>query len=110
MKNFVRKGQVLNYKNTTGSAILSGALVICGSLAGVAVTDIPNGEIGAVNLTGVYTLPKATGAISQGVKLYWVVADSNVTTTASTNPYLGFADVAALSADATVNVILANGV
>lgn len=111
MKNFGRKGKVLNYKNTTGSTVLSGALVICGALVGVAVTDILNGEVGAVNLEGVYTLPKATGvAIAQGAKVYWVTADSNLTTTVSSNTYIGYADVAGLTADAILNVILGNGI
>lgn len=110
MKNFIKKGEILDFANGTGSKISSGDFVIAGGLFGVAVTDIETGEIGAVNLKGCYELAKATGAITQGAKVYWITADKTVTTTATSNTFIGYAAEAALSADATALVILANGI
>lgn len=103
--NFVREGKVLNY-TPSGSNIISGALVIMGNIAGVAVTDIADGNTGAVYISGVFLLPKASGAITQGAKLYWDSTNSNVTTTASGNAIIGVAATAHVSSDTTVNVLL----
>lgn len=108
MKNFVKIGEVLDY--TADANILSGDLVIKGDLVGVAVTDIANGEVGSVNLKGVYKFPKVTGAITQGAKLYWVVADKSLTTTASGNTLVGVANKGAGSGDATAELLLKNGI
>lgn len=111
MKNFIKKGNVLDYVIAGGgTAVVSGELVIIGGLVGVAVTNIAVGETGSVNLTGVYSVPKASGAITQGAKLYYVTADKNLSTTASGNTYVGFANKAALTGDTTVELILANGI
>lgn len=106
MKNYKEKGDVLDYTNATGTDIASGDVVIVGNLVGVAVTDIADTEAGAVNLTGAYELTKdAPLAIAQGDELFWNVAGSKVTKTATDKP-LGTAFVAALSADTTVVVKL----
>lgn len=110
MKNFIQKGEVLEYPNSGSEEVKSGNLVIAGSLSGVAVTDIPVGETGSVSLKGVFELPKAAGAISQGAKLYWVTADKNLSTTASGNTLIGFAWAAALAGDTTVRVVLSNAI
>jgi predicted RecA/RadA family phage recombinase len=110
MKNRIQNGKVLDYVNGTGTAILSGSLVIFGVLFGIAVTDIAIGETGAVELQGVFELPKATGAITQGAKVYWDATAGKITTTASTNTAIGAASEAALSGDATVKVLLVNGI
>lgn len=103
--NFVEEGKVLNY-TPSGSSIVSGALVIMGNIAGVAVTDIADGVTGAVRISGVFSLPKASGAISQGGKVYWDSGNSNVTTTASGNTIIGVAATAHISGDTTANVLL----
>lgn len=110
MKNFVQRGKVLDFVNGTGAAILSGALVIAGALFGIAVTDIAVGETGAVNLEGVYELPKAAGAITQGAKVYWDATAGNVVTTASGNTLIGYAFEAAASGATVVRVLLSNGI
>lgn len=104
-KNFIQEGNVLNY-TPSGADVASGDVIIMGAIAGVAKTDIADGKTGAVHITGVYSLPKASGAIGQGVKLYWSAANSNVTTTASGNTLIGVAAAAALTADASVPVLL----
>jgi predicted RecA/RadA family phage recombinase len=106
MKNYKESGEVLDYTNATGDTIPSGAVVIVGNLVGIAVTDILDGESGAVNLCGAYELTKDTPlAIAQGDEVFWSVADSEVTKTATDKP-LGTAFVAAGSADTTVIVKL----
>lgn len=103
--NYVEEGKVLQY-TASGADIASGDLVNIGNLAGVAITDIADGETGAVQIYGVFSLPKASGAISQGAKVYWDSANSNVTTTASGNTIIGVAATAHISGDTTANVLL----
>jgi predicted RecA/RadA family phage recombinase len=108
MINKVQEGKKLDFVNTTGAAIKSGDLVIFGALAAVAITDIAAGDTGAVDLQGVYRLPKAAGAITQGAKLYWVTADKNLSTVAAGNTLVGAAAEAALAGDAEVNLLITN--
>ena len=69
---YVQKGENLDYKNVTGSLIEAGSIVVMGSLAGVAGTSIPEGEIGSIHMTGVFKMPKKAGeAISAGTKLFY---------------------------------------
>lgn len=103
--NYVQKGKALNY-TPSGADVASGDLVIIGTIAGVAKTDIADGKTGAVHICGVFSLPKASGAVTQGAKLYWSSANSNVTTTASGNTLIGVAAAAAASGDASIPVLL----
>jgi len=103
--NYVQEGKALNY-TPTGADVASGDLVIIGTIAGVAKTDIADGETGAVHICGVFSLPKASGAVTQGAKLYWSSTNSNVTTTASGNTLIGVAAAAAASGDASIPVLL----
>jgi predicted RecA/RadA family phage recombinase len=61
--NYVNSGETINYVNSSGSAILSGAVVIVGNLIGIALVDIANGESGVVALDGVFTVPKVSAAV-----------------------------------------------
>jgi predicted RecA/RadA family phage recombinase len=106
MKNYIQKGEVINYTVPADTTIASGALVIVGDLPGVAVSSGVTGDVIAVSLEGVYELPKASGAINQGVKVYWSAANSNVTTTATSNTLIGYAFEAAASGDTTAMVRL----
>jgi predicted RecA/RadA family phage recombinase len=103
--NFIQEGKALNY-TPSGADVSSGDLVVIGTIAGIAKTDIADGKTGAVHVSGVFSVAKATGAITQGAKLYWSSANSNLTTTASGNTLVGVAAAAALSADATVPLLL----
>jgi predicted RecA/RadA family phage recombinase len=105
MKNFIQRGDVMTV--TVSADTASGDVVVAGSLVGVAVASAKDGEECEVSLTGVYELPKATGSISQGAKVYFVAADKNFTTTASGNTLAGYAFKAAANGDATVLVKLA---
>ncbi len=103
-KNYVADGNVLKY--TAGANIASGALVLMNTIAGVAVTDIANGESGSVQISGIFTLAKASGAINQGAKVYWDATNSNVTTTASGNTLIGVAATGVISGATTVDILL----
>ena len=73
-KNFIQNGEVINFTNS-GSAIVSGAVVVVGNLVGVALTNIGTNETGAVAIEGVFELPKATAAvIAVGEKVLWDVS------------------------------------
>lgn len=74
--NYVYAGETLDYTNS-GSAIASGDIVVIGNIMGVALTDIANGETGAVAIEKVWTAPKVSAAvIAQGEKVMWDVSAS----------------------------------
>ncbi len=103
--NYIQDGKILNY-TPSGSSVVSGAVVVMGNIAGIALTDIADGATGAVQISGVFSLPKASGAITLGAKLYWDSTNSNLTTTASGNTIIGVAASAQASGDTTVNLLL----
>jgi predicted RecA/RadA family phage recombinase len=106
MKNFIANGKVLEV--TATAAITSGAAILVGDIVGVPIISAAIGEKASVSIEGVYELPKATGAIAQGKKVYWIVATSNFTGTAGSNVLAGIAYEAAASADTTVKVALSH--
>ena len=101
------EGCVIDY--TAGSNLASGAVVVVGTKVGVALSSIASGAQGSVQIAGVFTLAKATGAISQCASVYWDSTNSNITTTASGNTLAGVAYAAAANGATTVDVLL-NGV
>ncbi len=105
MKNFVQSGNVVTLPAPTGG-VLSGGGMLVGSLFGVAAYDAAQGAEVECALTGIFDLPKATGAITVGAKVYWDNTAKNVTTTASGNSLIGVAAAAAASGDTTVRVRL----
>jgi predicted RecA/RadA family phage recombinase len=103
-KNFIQEGKVLDY--TAAADITSGQFVLVGAIGAVAITDIANGATGPVQITGVFSVPKAAGAVTQGAKLYWDAANSVLTTTASGNTVVGVAAAPAAGGDARVSLLL----
>ena len=91
--SYVGPGATVDY--TAGSAISSGDVVVMGvasttdgSTVGVALTDIANGDVGAVAIEGVFDLTKVTGAvIAQGSVVNWddsaSAVDDHLSTAAS---------------------------
>lgn len=70
MDNYQQSGDILPI--TAGATITSGQVVRSGNLLGVATGDIANGEAGYLKTTGVYTVPKVSGAvITVGQTLTW---------------------------------------
>ena len=71
--NYSQPGEVIQH--TAAADITSGSVVVIGTLLGVALSDIANGETGSVALKGVFTLPAASAAvISKGETLTWDVS------------------------------------
>ena len=104
MKNFVQPGDVLPV--TLAAPVASGGVVIAGTLLGVAAINGATGETIDVALRGVFELPKATGALTQGQAVYWDAAAGRITATSSGNTAAGAAATAAASAAATARVRL----
>lgn len=105
---YIQPGNTIDY--IPSAAVAAGDVVIFGDLIGVAPRDIPAGELGTLDLCGVFEFPKVTGAITGGAKVYW--NGSAVTTAendgATSNPtaykLIGHAVSAAGADDATVRV------
>jgi predicted RecA/RadA family phage recombinase len=107
--SFVQEGNSIDYTPTADVA--AGKLVVQNDLIGIAKLDIAAGELGALAVTGVFAIPKATGegtAIAAGVKLYWDATNNVATTTdnSGANKYLGKSIRAAGTAESTVRVRL----
>ena len=106
---YVRPGEVLDH--TAGSAISSGDVVEMAGMVGVALTDIANGDVGSVQVVGVFTLAKETGtAWSQGDSLDWdtsaEVFGKGITPATGDIEDCAIAAEAAASGDATGKVLL----
>ena len=106
-RNFVQPGNTITL--TAPSAVASGEGLAVGQFFGIAVTDAEAGAQVEAALTGVFELPKAAVAVSQGDALYWDAGASNLTTTATGNTLIGAATETAATGAATARVRL-NGV
>lgn len=72
MKTYVQRGETLPHTNTTGATIPSGTVVPVGNQVGVALADIPDGEVGVLAMEGVFAVPKVAGAVIQaGEMVAW---------------------------------------
>jgi predicted RecA/RadA family phage recombinase len=100
MQNFVQKGDVLTFTAPSGG-VVSGTGYLIGSLFVVAVVTAAAGDPFAGVVRGVATLAKASGAWTEGAKLYWDDTAKNVTTTATSNKFIGHAAAAQASGDTT---------
>ena len=99
---FVQDGNAIDYVPQADTS--AGTVVQVGAIVGVTKNDIKAGEVGALALSGVYEVEKASGAISFGDFLYWDASGKKVAKTGSI-PF-GIAVAAAASADATVRVLI----
>lgn len=104
MKNKIQDGKYLVLTAPYDRSSGQGALI--GALFGVAMVDVLSGADANFAIEGVFSITKASGAISQGAKVYWDNTNKNVTTTSSGNTLIGVAAKAALSGDATAKVLL----
>lgn len=105
MKNCVQpNGSPLTL--TAPRALASGDGFLVGAIFAVAASAAANGTPVEGEVHGVFTLPKATGAITAGARVFWDNTNFVVTTTATSNFHIGCATAAAASGDATVNVNL----
>jgi predicted RecA/RadA family phage recombinase len=102
MINFSQDGEIMDFANSSGSTIASGAIVAVGGRCGVALVDIADGSSGAVQLCGVFNVGKTTSqAWTQGQDLFFVSGTGKLSSAASGNTYFGKAFVAAGSSDTT---------
>ena len=108
MLNYIQKGDLLDVVAPTGG-VVSGQLIAVGALVGVAQTTATAGNVFAFLVTGVVSVPKATGAIAQGDKLYFDPIAFNITETSTGNILAGHAAAAALAGDAFVSLLLVHG-
>lgn len=110
-KNYSQHGNVLNY--TAGASIDSGDAVLMGDTLGVALSDATSGDEIAVQIEGVFELPKVTGAINIGDKLDWDDSEDalgkGITPASGDIIGCGIAAAGAASGDETVMVKLTPG-
>jgi predicted RecA/RadA family phage recombinase len=100
-------GCAIDYTPSTGVA--AGDAVVVGSMVGVASRPIAANELGALNVEGVFSIVKPTGAgtaIAQGAKVYLYQSQA---VTGATGTVMGFAAKAAATTDNTVDVLLVPG-
>ncbi len=103
MQNMNRRGQTLTWRNTTGALVKGGDLVIIGDVVGVAAVDITDGALGALQMEGVFRLPKDGAAVAVGARVY--VDAGGVTATPGQNPAgVAWADAAASDSLALVKI------
>lgn len=101
------EGQRIDY--TPSIAVAAGDVVVIGDIVAVATEPIAANALGAVDVEGVFTFPKATtsaSAITAGAKLYWDASGDVATTTAGSNKTAGYAIADAGATAATVDVKL----
>lgn len=109
-------GDTMTWTNSTGTDVVSGQVVVVGTILAVALVDIGNGASGTVLYkNAVATCPKVSAAvIAQGETLTWDVsvgAFDDSAATPATGDVTGnvVAHAAAGNGDTTVEVVL-NGV
>jgi predicted RecA/RadA family phage recombinase len=105
--NYIQPGDVVTYTNSTGEAIQAGDLVPLVNRSGVALVDIADGSSGSVQVVGVFTVEKTTGATwSIGQALYVSSSTGKATTVSAGNVPAGFAFADAGSSAATGQLLL----
>lgn len=104
MASYVQGDFLIDY--TPSAAVAAGDVVVLNDLVTVAPVAIAANALGAVSVEGVWSMPKATGAINHGALVYWDATAGNITTTSSGNKRAGKAAKAAASGDATVQVLI----
>lgn len=95
------------WPTTAPYAVVAGAGFLKGAAFAVAFAAAANGAVVVGYRQGVFTLAKTAGqAWTVGALLYWDDTAKSVTTTSTSNTLIGFADIAAGSADTTGDVFL----
>ena len=106
MKNFVMDGGTVTVLAPSGG-LFSGQGVVIGALFGVAAYDAIEAAEAEIKTTGVFTLPKSAGAITEGAIVFWDDTGKVIENASGLGFYpIGVAVAAALDADPTVNVRL----
>ncbi len=103
-KNYLQKGDVLDYLNNSEEDIVSGEVILIGKRLSVALTDIVPDSVGAISVVGVFNLAKAAEEFSIGTPLYWKESQQHLTKTATGNILAGFACANTTAADTTIAI------
>jgi predicted RecA/RadA family phage recombinase len=86
----VQTGDVIDFINDTANAINVGDVVPLKTFCGVAETDIPAGEVGAVAITKVWDVPAVSGTVfAAGDILFWSASNKQATLTTTNNTPIG---------------------
>ena len=88
MKTFRQIGDTVTV--TAPANVVSGQGVLVGDIFGAALSDALSGQPVEIAVEGVVGLPKAAGAINEGVRLFWDNAAGRITTTATSNRVVGW--------------------
>ncbi len=107
---YVQRGDAIDH--TPEADVAAGDIVVLADkLVGIAKLDIKAGELGALALTGVYEVAKASGtAFAAGAEVGWNPTDGKAVAAGSSGSVkLGHAVTAADAADAFVHVRLCQG-
>jgi len=101
------------FDHTPVADVAAGAVVIVGSVAGVAARPIAAGTLGALELEGIFDIVKVNGVIAAGSIVYWdadgdpqggTAGSGAATTTSTSNTFLGYTIADAGATDETVRV------
>jgi len=101
------EGLRINY--TPVGAVDAGDVIVQEDLIGIATTNIAAGELGVLDVEGVFDVAKATtsgSGIDAGSVVYWNPTSEVATETTAGGVYMGKAIADAADADATVRVKL----
>ncbi len=105
---YIQPGDTIDLTAPTGG-VTAGTPLLIGALLVIPKVTAAETVAFAAYVNGVHTVPKATGAWTEGASLYWDNAAKNFTTTATANYYAGVAAAAAASGDTTGKILL-NGI
>ena len=104
--NYQQPGSTIDFVNSTSDTIKAGQVVSLTTRIGVAGTEIAASAVGSLHVKGVFSMPKAIGAIAIGAAVYYNASTDKITTTAGSAIPAGWAIAAAKSEDATVQVCI----
>ncbi len=104
---YIHEGNAIDY--TPAADVAAGEVIVQGELVGITKRDIGAGQLGTLELTGVFDLPKTAGvgeAIAVGLDVYWDEANTVATTDGASgaNKRIGRSVAAAGDNDTTVRV------
>lgn len=91
-KNFLQEGDILDF--TAAGNVTAGAGILIGTKLGIPLNSGVSGDVIAVQMTGVWELPKDTGASTNfnvGGAVYWNDSSKKVTGVSSGNTLIGYA-------------------
>jgi predicted RecA/RadA family phage recombinase len=72
MNNYKQPGELRDWINGSGAAVVSGEVVVVGEQLGIATVDIASTETGTVSFVGVFEVPKVSaGVIADGERVMY---------------------------------------